>query len=108
MMRLPFKVSVVRQTSSGGDHIVKYDGVLDLTDEMGPVCVEMISYYPATADPKLIQSAIESVQRGTAKALVGKGGTLRLYNFAIHPTDFRPGKCEEYTCDAIRSAIAPS
>jgi hypothetical protein len=102
---ISFNVSVVRQTSGGGDHLVKYDAVLQLSGRNGAVRVEMVSVYPANADPTMVQEAIESVERGAVRALAGNAAVLWLHNFVIHPTDFRPSKCEEYTFEAIREAV---
>src|SRR5436305_13788205 len=105
MRRFPFKVSVVRQTSGGGDHIVKYDGVVEITGGKGPVCVEMVSVIPPTAKPQAVQEATESVERGVVRALSGEAAKVWLHNFIIHPTDFRPKKCEQYTFEAVEAAV---
>jgi hypothetical protein len=105
MQQLSFKVSEAHQTSGGGDHIIKYDAVLQLTGTNGPVRVEMVSFLPPNANRSLVEQAVASVERGAVRALVGNAAILRLHNFVIHPTDFRPKKCEEYTFDAIKEAI---
>jgi hypothetical protein len=105
MRCFPFKVSVARQTSGGRDHLVKYDGVLEITGGKGPVRVEMVSVIPRTATREEIREATESVERGAARALCGEAANVWLHNFIIHPTDFWPKKCEQYTFEAIEAAV---
>jgi hypothetical protein len=108
MRRFPFEVSVVRQTSGGGDHLVKYEGVVEIAGGKGPVRVEMVSVIPPTTTPQAIQEATESVERGVARALCGDAAKVWLHNFIIHPTDFWPKKCEQYTFEAIEAAVRNS
>lgn len=105
MRRFLFNVSVVRQRSGAGDHLIKYDAVLETIGGKGPVHVEVVSFFPPEATPQKIQEAAQSVERGVSRALGGEAANIWLHNFVVHPTDFWPKKCEQYTFEAVEAAL---
>jgi hypothetical protein len=111
MRELPFNVDIIHESVNGGDHVVKYEAVLALSDEQGPVRAELMSLVPSDADDQQVQLAVESVERGARSALAGRSAlsgraaVVRLYNFVIHPIDFRAYKCEQYTSRVIEAVL---
>lgn len=103
-----YSVSESRQTSGGGDYIVKYDADVELLSHGRDITVEVLSTVPPNAEPRRIEEIRECIQRGVELAMGanGQGCVMRLSKLAVHPVDFKPTKFEEITARELRRAIA--
>jgi hypothetical protein len=108
MWGMKYSVCETRQTSGGGDYIVKYDADLELLPNGTGIVVEVLSTIPANADPKRVEITRQCIRKGVEAALEsrGQGCILRLSGLAIHPVDFKPKRFEQVTSHELLQALA--
>ena len=109
MTLLTYKVSEVRLSSGAGDYIVKYTAEVETTQDPNAVHVVMVSLHPGS-ETTFIQAAVESVREAAVEVLSahGLGAVIRLYDFVIHPVDFKPHRCKQFTKQYLAEALSQS
>lgn len=107
MTLLTYKVSEKCLTASSGSFIVKYTAEVETTQDPNAVHVVMVNLYPGSEEA-YTQAAVESVREAAVEVLSahGLGAVIRLYDFVIHPVDFKPYYCKRYTKQYLAEALS--
>ncbi len=100
-------VSRMCLSSSGGSFVVKYDASVEISSTDPRIDVEIVSTWPANADPGCVERELESIRRGAETVLgpLGHGAAIRVRELVIHPVDFKASKYEAFTAEEFRRIV---